>query len=69
MLYYYRDNIDNDGLGMIKNVFSHLMDISWQDYDLNLLRELQLPDYLFESIIGKLYITCQSHDCHMTLNM
>ena len=41
---------------MVKNVFSHIMDMSWQDYDLTLLKNLQLPHYLFESVVGK------SHD-------
>ena len=44
--------VDDDGLGMVKNVFSHFMDMSWQDYDLTLIKQLQLPEYLFESVIG-----------------
>ena len=40
-------------VGVVRNVFTHLLDMCWQDYDLQLLRDLQLPDYLFETVISK----------------
>lgn len=47
-----------EGVQMVSCVFSHLLDISWQDYDHLLLRDIQLPDYLFDTIISE---SCDSH--------
>ena len=53
MFFLLSDPQDGEGVEMVKCVFSHLLDMSWQDYDHLLLREIELPDYLFNIVISE----------------
>ena len=45
--------IEKEAEEVVRVVFCHLMDMSWQDYDHLLIRDMQLPEYLFETTISK----------------
>ena len=38
---------------LVSVCFVHLVDCEWQDYDITLLSELQLPEFLLQSAISE----------------
>ena len=52
-LFLYSNNQQEAGL-VVRNILTHLLDISWQEYDYLLLRDAQLPEFLFTSAVSKL---------------
>ena len=49
---------------VVRNILTHLLDISWQEYDYVLLRDAQLPEFLFTSAVSKSTHICAHHRYH-----